>query len=184
MVIGASREISSRDIFALLPPVNGVSLADRRPNAFKPPSRMTFLTVDVGAVSDKSNHRLMVGGLPSTFELYGCGACSNRIVLKQFAGRESCTDAAQIHAGPRRIRCGLPNGALSARDESRLVRCAVTGRALAAAAIAYSLEETDPLLVYRTFKARIRAAAHEKYRKHLVEEDGLVIVRRRDLCAV
>jgi len=42
------------------------------------------------------------------------------------------------------------------------VPCAVTGRALAAAALAYSLEKSDPLLVYRTFKARIRAAAQEK----------------------
>ena len=40
-----------------------------------------------------------------------------------------------------------------ARDESHLVPCAVTGRALAAAALAYSLEKSDPLLVYRTFKA-------------------------------
>ena len=64
-----------------------------------------------------------------------------------------------------------------------LVPCAVTGRALAAAALAYSLEKTDPLLVYRTFKARIRAAAREKYRKRLIEEDGLVMVRRKDLGA-
>jgi Protein of unknown function (DUF1488) len=71
-----------------------------------------------------------------------------------------------------------------ARDESRLVPCAVTGRALAAVALAHSLEKSDPLLVYRTFKARIRAAAQEKYRKHLVEEDGLLIVRRKDLGAV
>jgi len=57
----------SSHITASLPPLKDVSLADRRPNAFKPPSRMTFLTIDVidvGAVSDKSNHRLMVGGYP------------------------------------------------------------------------------------------------------------------------
>ena len=71
-----------------------------------------------------------------------------------------------------------------ARDESRLVPCAVTGRALAAAALAHSLEKSEPLLVYRTFKAVIRAAAQEKYRKRLVEEDRLVIVRRKDLGAV
>jgi hypothetical protein len=71
-----------------------------------------------------------------------------------------------------------------ARDESRLVPCAVTGRALAAAALAHSLEISDPLLVYRMFKGRIRAAAQEKYRKRLMEEDGLVIVRRKDLGAV
>ena len=71
-----------------------------------------------------------------------------------------------------------------ARDESHLVPCAVTGRALAAAALAHSLEKSEPLLVYRTFKAVIRAAAQEKYRKRLVEEDGLVIVRRKDLGAV
>jgi hypothetical protein len=67
--------------------------------------------------------------------------------------------------------------------DRRLVPCAVTGRALAAAALAYSLEKTDPLLVCRTFRARIRAA-QEKYRKRLMEEDGLVIVRRKDLGAV
>ena len=71
-----------------------------------------------------------------------------------------------------------------ARDESRLVPCAVTGRALAAAALANSVEKSDPLLVYRTFKAVIRAAAQEKYRKRLIEEDGVVVVRRKDLCAV
>ena len=71
-----------------------------------------------------------------------------------------------------------------ARDESRLVPCAVTGRALAAAALANSVEKSDPLLVYRTFKAVIRAAAQEKYRKRLMEEDGVVVVRRKDLCAV
>ena len=64
-----------------------------------------------------------------------------------------------------------------------MVSCVVTGRALAAAALAYSLEKTDPLLVHRTFRARIRAA-REKYRKRLVEEDGLVIVRGKDLGAV
>jgi hypothetical protein len=71
-----------------------------------------------------------------------------------------------------------------ARDESRLVPCPITGRALAAAALAHSLEKSDPILVYRTFKARIREAAQEKYRKRLMEEDGLVIVRRKDLDAV
>jgi hypothetical protein len=71
-----------------------------------------------------------------------------------------------------------------ARDENRLVPCAVTGRALAAAALAHSLEKSDPILVYRAFKAGIRAAAQEKYRKHLIEEDGLVVVRRKDLGAV
>jgi hypothetical protein len=71
-----------------------------------------------------------------------------------------------------------------ARDESRAVPCAVTGRALAAAALAHSLEKSDPLLVYRTFKAGIRAAAQKKYRKRLMEEDGVVIVRRKDLGAV
>jgi hypothetical protein len=60
----------------------------------------------------------------------------------------------------------------------------MTGRALAAAALTHSLEKSDPLLVYRTFKAGIRAAAQEKYRKRLMEEDGVVIVRRKDLGAV
>jgi hypothetical protein len=54
---------------------------------------------------------------------------------------------------------------------------------LAAAALTHSLEKADPLLVYRTSKARIRAAAQEKYRKRLIEEDGLVMVRRKDLGA-
>jgi hypothetical protein len=71
-----------------------------------------------------------------------------------------------------------------ARDECRLVPYAVTGRALAAAALSHSLEKSDPLLVYRTFKAAIRPAAQEKYRKRLTEEDGLFIVRRKDLGAV
>ena len=164
----------SSHLTASLPPLKDVSLADRRPNAFKPPSRMTFLTVDAGAVSDKSNYRLMVGGLPSTFELYGCGPSLESCCAKPFAvQRESCRDGAQIHARLRAIYDA----------DRRLVPCAVTGRALAAAALAYSLEKTDPLLVYRTFKARIRAAAREKYRKRLMEEDGLVIVRRKDLGA-
>ena len=60
----------------------------------------------------------------------------------------------------------------------------VTIVALAVAALAHSLEKSDPLLVYRTFKARIRTAAQEKYRKRLIEEDGIVIVRRKDLGAV
>jgi hypothetical protein len=110
---------------------------------------------------------------------------SNRAVLKQFAGTERVVrmplkftpERAIYDADRQMVR-------LLARDESRLVPCAVTGRALAAAALAHSLENTDPLVVYRTFKARIRAAAQEKYRKHLAEEDGLVIVRRKDLGAV
>jgi hypothetical protein len=78
----------------------------------------------------------------------------NRAVLSrlQYRERESCRDGAQIHARLRAIYDA----------DRRLVPCAVTGRALAAAALAYSLEKTDPLLVYRTFKARIRAAAREK----------------------
>jgi hypothetical protein len=46
------------------------------------------------------------------------------------------------------------------------------------------LREIRPLLVYRTFKAVIRAAAQEKYRKRLMEEDGVVVMRRKDLSAV
>jgi hypothetical protein len=45
-------------------------------------------------------------------------------------------------------------------------------------------EKSRSLLVYRTFKGRIRAVAREKYSNHLMEEDGLVIVRRKDLGAV
>jgi hypothetical protein len=80
----------SSHIIALLPPVNDVTLADRHANAFKlhqnfetdralsvqlkrpglacARNRNAYLTVDLGAVSDNSNHRPMVGGSPPTFE--------------------------------------------------------------------------------------------------------------------
>jgi hypothetical protein len=110
---------------------------------------------------------------------------SNRAVLKQFPGTARVvgmplkfTPAPAIYAADRQMVRFLP------RDEGLLVPCAVTGRALAAVAPSHSLEKTDPLLVYRTFKARNRAAAQEKYRKRLMEEDGIVIVRRKDLRAV
>ena len=51
-----------------------------------------------------------------------------------------------------------------ARDESLLVRCAVTRRALAAVAALHSLDRDEPLVVYRALKARIQAIAQEKYR--------------------
>ena len=57
------------------------------------------------------------------------------------------------------------------------------GKGIGRGGLTHSLEKADPLLVYWTFKARIRAAAQEKYRKHLIEEDGLVMVRRKDLGA-
>jgi hypothetical protein len=71
-----------------------------------------------------------------------------------------------------------------ARDESLLVRCAVTRRALAAVAALHSLDRDEPLVVYRALKARIQAIAQEKYRRRLKDEDGVVVVRRRDLEAV
>ena len=71
-----------------------------------------------------------------------------------------------------------------ARDENLLVRCAVTRRALAAAAILYSLERDEPLVLYRALRARIQAIAKEKYRKRQREEDGVIVVRRRDLGTV
>jgi hypothetical protein len=71
-----------------------------------------------------------------------------------------------------------------ARDDDMLVRCAVTGRALAVAAALYSLDTDNPLVVYRSLKVRIQAIAREKYRKRLRDEDGLVVVRRKDLGAV
>jgi hypothetical protein len=72
-----------------------------------------------------------------------------------------------------------------ARDDNMLVRCAVTGRALAAAATLHSLDKDKPLVVYRALKVRIQAIAREKYRKRLRDdEDGLVVVRRKDLGAV
>ena len=71
-----------------------------------------------------------------------------------------------------------------ARDDNMLVRCAVTRRALAAAATLHSLDKDKPLVVYRSLKVRIRAIAREKYRKRLRDEDGVVVVRRKDLGAV
>lgn len=61
---------------------------------------------------------------------------------------------------------------------------AVTGRALAAAAALHSLDKDNRLVVYRSLKVRIQAIAREKYRKRLRDEDGLVVVRRKDLGAV
>ena len=65
-----------------------------------------------------------------------------------------------------------------------LVRCAVIRRALAAAATLHSLDKDKPLVVYRALKVRIQAIAREKYRKRLRDEDGVVVVRRKDLGAV
>ena len=48
----------------------------------------------------------------------------------------------------------------------------------------HSLDRDEPLVVYRALKARIQAIAQEKYRKRLKDEDGAVVVRRRDLEAV
>jgi hypothetical protein len=70
-----------------------------------------------------------------------------------------------------------------AHDDALLVRCAVTRRALAAVASDQSIESDDPLALYRKLKARIHAVARHKYRKHLREADGLIVVRRKDLSA-
>jgi hypothetical protein len=59
-----------------------------------------------------------------------------------------------------------------------------TGRALAVAAALHSLDKDKPLAVYRALKVRIQAIAREKYRKRLRDEDGVVVVRRKDLGAV
>jgi hypothetical protein len=40
------------------------------------------------------------------------------------------------------------------------------------------------LVVYRALKVRIQTIAREKYRKRLRDEDGVVVVRRKDLGAV
>jgi hypothetical protein len=64
------------------------------------------------------------------------------------------------------------------------VRCAVTRRALSAVAALHCFDRDEPLVVYRALKARIQAIAQEKYRKRLEDEDGVVVVRRRDLEAV
>jgi len=71
-----------------------------------------------------------------------------------------------------------------ARDDSLLVHCAVTARALAAAALTQSLDSDVPLLVYRALKTRIQAVTREKYRKGLKEENGVVLIRRKDLGAL
>jgi hypothetical protein len=47
-----------------------------------------------------------------------------------------------------------------------------------------SIENSDPLLLYRKLKARIHGAARRRYLKHLREVDGLIVVRRKDLSAV
>jgi hypothetical protein len=67
------------------------------------------------------------------------------------------------------------------RDDSRPVRCAVTRRALTVAATLHSLADDKPLVVYRALRARVQAIAREKYRKGLKDEDGVLVVRRKDL---
>jgi hypothetical protein len=71
-----------------------------------------------------------------------------------------------------------------AHDDALLVRCGVTRRALVSVASDQSIESNDPLLLYRKLKTRIQAAARRKYQKHLLEVDGLIVVRRKDLSAV
>ena len=54
----------------------------------------------------------------------------------------------------------------------------------AAVATLHSLDKDKPLVVYRALKVRIQAIARENYRKRLRDEDGVVVVRRKDLGAV
>ena len=46
------------------------------------------------------------------------------------------------------------------------------------------LDKDKPLVVYRALKVRIQAIARKKYRKRLRDEDGVVVVCRKDLGAV
>ena len=68
-----------------------------------------------------------------------------------------------------------------ARDELRLVPCAVTRKALTAAASRAALASDHPLYIYSRVKKQVQAAASTKYHDHDLEEDGIVLVRKRDL---
>jgi hypothetical protein len=68
-----------------------------------------------------------------------------------------------------------------ARDQLLLVPCAVTRKALTAAAIAAALDRDSPLYVYSKVKKQVQAVAADKYQAHDLEEGGMVVVRKRDL---
>jgi hypothetical protein len=70
-----------------------------------------------------------------------------------------------------------------ARDELRLVPCAVTRKALTAAASQAALGSDHPLYIYSRVKKQVQAVASTKYHDHDLEEGGIVLVRKRDLIA-
>jgi hypothetical protein len=69
-----------------------------------------------------------------------------------------------------------------AHDQRRLVPCAVTRKALMAAAGKAALERDSPLYMYRRLKKEVQAVASEKYRAHELEQ-GAIVVHKRDLLA-
>src|SRR5262245_61055321 len=69
-----------------------------------------------------------------------------------------------------------------ARDQLRLVPCAVTRKALMAAANMATLDRESPLYLYRRLKKEVQAVASDKYRAHELEQ-GVVVVHKRDLLA-
>ena len=70
-----------------------------------------------------------------------------------------------------------------ARDELRLVPCAVTRKALTAAAGQAALGSDHALYIYSRVKKQVQAVASTKYHDHDLEEGGIVLVRKRDLIA-
>ena len=68
-----------------------------------------------------------------------------------------------------------------ARDEPRLVPCAVTRKALTAAAGQAALGSDHALYIYSRVKKQVQAVASTKYHDHDLEEGGIVLVRKRDL---
>jgi hypothetical protein len=69
-----------------------------------------------------------------------------------------------------------------ARDQMRLVPCAVTRKALMAAANMTALDRESPLSLYRTLKKQVQAVASDKYEAHDLEQGG-VVVHKWDLLA-
>ena len=69
-----------------------------------------------------------------------------------------------------------------ARDQLRLVPCAVTRKALVAAASMAALDRESPLHLYRRLRKQVQAVASGKYDAHDLEQGG-VVVRKRDLLA-
>ena len=69
-----------------------------------------------------------------------------------------------------------------ARDQLRLVPCAVTRKALMAAANMVALDRQSPLYLYRKLKKEVQAVASDKYDARELEQGG-VVVRKQDLLA-